>query len=442
MAVFVPAHGIGGRQDLPIPFGLALTAAALAVTVSFVALAVLWHRPRYRSMQGRDVPAWLATTLSSAALRTVLRLGGLLAVGYVALAAFVGPDNARNPTAGAVYVLFWVGTLAIASALFGPVWRALNPLRTLHLGLARLLRLDPANGAFRLSDRVGCWPAALTLLAFLWLELAAPDRTSTVTLRVFLLGYGAVVLVGAIMFGSRWIDRADGFELYSTLLGRLSLLSRADDGRWVWRSPLASLSRTPAVAGLAGFVVVMLGSTAFDGFSNSPTWFAWAQDQDISFEVLSAGGLVVVIALMGLVYVAATTASGALGGGDVPLRRMPAQFAHSIVPIALGYVVAHYYSFLVLVGWQTLAYLSDPFGTGANLWGTAGWTPPAELVDPTLVSTIMVVAVVAGHVGGVLAAHDRAIELFPRRRAILGQVPLMVVMVGYTLVGLLLLFAT
>ncbi len=133
----VLAHGIGGRQDLPIPFSYLLVGAALALAISFVVLGVLWPTSALRGNRGGlAVPEKVQALVDAPALRWALRVLGLVVAGFVAVAALFGPDLANNPTAGFVYVLFWVGLIPL-SLLFGPVWRVLNPLRTVHLLLTR-----------------------------------------------------------------------------------------------------------------------------------------------------------------------------------------------------------------------------------------------------------------------------------------------------------------
>jgi hypothetical protein len=114
--------------------------------------------------------------------------------------------------------------------------------------------------------------------------------------------------------------------------------------------------------------------------------------------------------------------------------------APSLIPIAGGYVVAHYWSLWVYQGQFAWRLLTDPFGTGADLLGTADLVPNDALIQPTLVASVQAVSIVIGHLLGVLAAHERAITVLPRRAAVIGQVPLMVVMIFYTVSGLTILF--
>jgi hypothetical protein len=122
--------------------------------------------------------------------------------------------------------------------------------------------------------------------------------------------------------------------------------------------------------------------------------------------------------------------------------RLPDLFAHSVVPIIVGYFVAHYLTYFVGVGQTTIRQLSDPLNRGDNYLGTADWTANTWLSEhPQLLAVTKVVAVVTGHVLGVVAAHDRAIKVLPRRHQLTGQLPLLLVMVAYTVGGLYLLFS-
>lgn len=436
----VLAHGVGSREDLPIPFAYALSGAAVALLVSFLALGLLWREPRLDPERaGRPLPQPIAAALDSRALRATLRVLGAAATAYVLVAAVLGRDDALNPTAGTVYVLVWIG-VPLLSVLIGPVWRLINPVRTLHLVLARLIGTRPQDGLAPLPARLGYWPAAASLLAFVWLELVAPQSTTLPVLRTFIAAYVAVHLLAATYWGSRWFDRGDGMEVLSSLAGRLSPLGRRGDGRLVLRNPLAGVAGIPARPGLYAVVGVLLGSTAYDSFSSSPRWVTLLQDGPLSPEVTGTLGLLGAVSLVTAAFAGAAALS--VRGSGMPAATAGAQLAHSIVPIVMGYLVAHYWSLLVLVGQQTVGQLSDPLGTGADWLGTADRGVDPALADPALVSVIQVVAVVTGHVLGVVLAHDRAVRMLPRERAISGQVPLLVLMVGYTVGGLWLLFAS
>jgi hypothetical protein len=367
--------------------------------------------------------------------------------GYVLAAALFGVDDAQNPTAGVVYVLFWVGAVAFASAVLGPVWRWLNPVRTLYLLGCAVLRSGPREGLLPYPPRLGTWPAAAGLLGFAWLELVAPQRDTLPVLRAWFGAYFGLMLMGAVVFGSTWFDRADGFQVASQLYGRLSVLGRRPgDHAWVLRNPLDGIASAAVLPGLAVTVCVMLGSTVYDAGANSTLWIRVEQSGVTGIVTAGTLGLVGTVLLVVALFLGAVRLAGRLGGpaGEAEgtgIRALPGMFAPSIVPIALGYVVAHYYSLLVLTGQSTVGQLADPLGTGANLLGLGGRPLLTGWVQPSFVASFQVTAIVVGHVIGVVVAHDRAVGLFPRARAVAGQLPLLALMVLFTISGLLLLFA-
>lgn len=229
--MIVLAYGVGGRSDLPVPLTLALYGSAPAVVVSFLGLVLLWRQPRLRgNAAGRPLPTAVQATVDSPVFRGVLEIAVLAVGGLVLAVAFAGPASSNDNLAPYVlYVTLWVGLVPL-SLLFGPVWQVVNPLRTLHALLSRLAGPPPC------ADRLpvlGYWPAAAALLTFVWLELVLPGRGEPRTVGIFLVLYAVVQLIAALWFGSGWFARGDAFEVYSSLLGRLSPFGRRDDGRLV-----------------------------------------------------------------------------------------------------------------------------------------------------------------------------------------------------------------
>jgi len=433
------AHGIGGRADLPLPLDLVIQGAAVALLVSFLAVILLWREPRLRGpAAGRGLPRWLAGLIDARLVRWGVRLAGLAGAGYVGAAAILGPDDALNPTPYVVFVLLWVGLVPV-SLVAGPVWSTLNPVRTIHLGLSRLLGRAPAQGLLPYPAGWGAWPGAVTLFGFVWLELAAPgrDRTSV------LLAYGAVVVLvaagGALLWGDRWIAVAEPFEVWTRLVSRLAVVGRRDDGVLVWRNPLdgaATLGPAPGVVMLLG---VSLGSTMFDSFSNSTGWARLVQATSVPPAVLNTVGLVATVLLIVGTFTVAARMTGATRAGDP--ARLPGLLAHSLLPIAVGYVVAHYFSYLLFTGQEAFLRLGDPLGTGADVAGLASRGVSYDVVPAAGIALVQVGAVVTGHVAAVISAHDRSVGLLPASRIVIGQLPMMGLMVTYTVGGLTLLFA-
>ena len=433
------AHGIGGAKDLPVSPELAIAGAVAALTVSFTVLAVAWRQPRYdEATSGRPAPVWLARLVDSTGFRVALRVLGVVVFAYAGVAAVLGKDLLTNPVFGMFYVWWWVGLVPL-SLLLGPVWKAISPVRSINLAFARLSGSDPDHGLYDYPARLGYWPAAVGLFAFVWLELVYPYSTQLGPVRLWGAVYVAVMLLGGALFGSTFYSRADPFEVYSSLVAKLSVWGRRGD-LLVVRSPLANLDTVPVRPGLVAVVAVLFGSTAFDSFKDSTPWVKFVQGTDVSTNLLNNLALLAFCVTVGLVFAGSCVLTGVVD--DVRRGDLPNQFAHSVVPIIVGYVVAHYLTYLVEVGQQTLIQASDPLGNGSNLLGTADWSVNYWLsYHPTLLATTKVVAVVLGHVVAVVAAHDRAMRILPKRHQLTGQLPLLFAMIAFTVGGLYLLFA-
>ena len=436
----LPAHGLGGAQDLPIPLPLAVAAATAALVVSFCVLVLAWRTPRYEPPgPGRPAPRRLVALVEDPRFEWTLRVLGLAFFGYVTWALIWGPDLVTNPALGTFYVLVWVG-LVPASLLLGRVARALSPVRTLNLLLARVTGGDPAVGLRAYPARLGYWPAALGLLVFVWQELVNPQSAYLGSVRLFLAIYLAVMLVGAAVFGDVWLERADPFEAYSDLVAKLSVWGR-HDGRLVLRSPLANLATVTPRPGLLAVVAVLFGSTAFDSFKDTLTWLRVVDSLGTPETPTNTIALLLFCLAVYVSFAAAAMSTGVEPGPDAVRRtRLPDLLAHSVVPIIVGYMTAHYLSYLVEQGQSTLIQLSDPMVRGDDLLGTGDWSVNYWLsFHPTTLAVVKVLAVITGHVVGVIAAHDRVLTVLPRRHQVTGQIGMLVVMVAYTATGLYLL---
>jgi hypothetical protein len=440
LPLLLPQHGLGGAQDLPISRNLAILGAALAVAVSFAVLAVAWRTPRYdATTSGRAAPAWLSGWLDSTAWQVLLRVVGMVALLYLVLVAVRGKDLLINPIFGIFYVWIWVG-MVVASVLFGRVWKGISPFRTINAGLARISGGDPDQGVLHYPERLGVWPAALGLYAFVWMELVYPHNVDLAPVRLWCALYLAVMILGGALFGNRFYALADPFEVYSSLVAQLSVWGRRD-GALVIRSPLANLDATEARAGLTAVVAVLFGSTAFDAFRESTRWLTFTQSTGVSITFQNNLGLLGFCLAVGVIFWVACISTGV--GPGLRRRALPDLYAHSVVPIIVGYIVAHYLSYFVEIGTQTLIQASDPLSNGSNLLGTGGLSVPYWLsYHPTFLAVVKVLAVVAGHVVGVIAAHERAIKLLPKKHQLTGQLPLLAAMIAFTTGGLYLLFSS
>ncbi|OBI57573.1 hypothetical protein [Mycobacterium sp. E787] len=444
-AAVVLAHGLGGSGDLPVPYLYAMVGAAWALTFTFALVAFAWRRPRFDpGKPGRPLPEALTAVVDAPATRWTAALLALAFTVWAVAAGVWGPQSESNGLLGAFYVLLWVGLVALSLA-FGPVWRVISPMRTVYRLLHRVL---PGGGRRPCPEGWGYRPAAAGLFAFVWAELASPNSASLPMVKAWLLVYAVLMLGGAWLCGQRWLARADPFGVYSMAVSRLCPFRRnPDTGRIVVGNPLDHLPSLPVRPGVVVLLAVLLGSTAFDSFSSSATWRGFADGisrgfgmpPTLSSSVLRTVGLVVFISVVALTF---SLAARATGGVDRERRRaLPGEMAHSLIPIVLGYIFAHYLSYLVERGQRAVAALADPFGRGWNPLGLAHFHVAYVLSShPPVLAGIKVACVVTGHILAVIAAHDRALRLLPAGHQLTGQLTMMLVMVGYTFTGLYLLF--
>jgi hypothetical protein len=197
--------------------------------------------------------------------------------------------------------------------------------------------------------------------------------------------------------------------------------------------------------GSVGVLAVLLGSTAFDSFANLTWWIQTVQTSDASPVLWETGGLLTMIAIVLITFAAASAWLARYPDRDGGRLRPPEAvraMAGSLVPIVVGYAIAHYATLLIVEGQRVLVNLSDPLGRGWNVFATADLAvSTAVFSHPTAVALIQLCAIVGGHLLGIVAAHERAVTLLEPRSALAGQWPMLVVMVGYTSAGLVLLFS-
>lgn len=427
------AHGFGGRVDLPVPRWLFLFGAITALVVSFVALGALWSTPKLQHRPlGRVVP--LAALWRSPIAAGIFRAIAFIFFVLVVFAAFAGrPESLFNLAPVVVYVWFWVG-LACLHAFFGDLWKTLSPFDT----LARLIGVG-ATQRRALPAAFGVWPAAIGLFLFVWLELAAPFAADPRFLGWLFIAYTMVSLTGMTVYGREtWNQRGEVFAVYFSLLARISPFARDEAGTLHLRAWLSGLPSAPAVPGSIAVIMVLLGSTTFDGFSRGTLWQGWTRTMSEGAGALAAtAGIVGTIGLVAGAYAGAMAVASRVSGER--WHPMAVRFAHTLVPIAFAYVIAHYFSLLFIEGQIGLIVISDPLDMNMNIFGTAYWEVNTAILTPLMVWYVQVAAIVIGHIAGVVLAHDRAIDRYEGSMALRTQYALLAVMVLFTAIGLLIL---
>lgn len=451
------AHGLIGRGDLPLPGWLLSWGAALLLIGSFAALAVAWTEPRLERDSWR--PARLSAALVnpvSEAAAGVVGVGLLILVVYSGLEGVDAPD--RNFSVTFVFVTFWLG-LVVLSVFFGDVFRALNPWRAIARasshGFGLITRRRP-SARWEYPERWGRWPAVGGLLVFLWFELIwgqsgfAAAGVTPQDVAVAAIIYSLITFAGMAAFGiEAWTRKGETFSVYFAMFASLAPVE-VRNRRLGWRRPLSGSTTWAGPAGSLALIIVAIGGTSFDGAQEG----ALAEPIASMFEWWTDAGLAPVTALRltnsiflaaSLALVAAIFSIGIRGmrmvAPKTPARELAKDFTHVFIPIALAYLVAHYFSLVVLQEQAQFGYLlSDPLGTGADLLGTADSAIDYTAVGATAIQWVQFGSIVLGHALALALGHDRALARFGNNRdASWSQIWMLVAMLLFSTLGLYLL---
>jgi hypothetical protein len=459
ISVLIPlAHALVGRKDLPIPAWLFAWGASLVLIVSFAALSYGWREPRLEADSWRPVSEGKSRFFTGTVAQVLAAVIGVALFVLTIWSGLKGTDAPdRNFSLTFVFVTFWLGMVALC-VLFGNVFRAFNPWRAIGRAASagfKAIAGQSAPAPFKYPDWLGRWPAALGILAFVWLELIYGAGGLTVglnphTTAVAVIVYSAITFFAMGLFGvEEWIERGETFSVYMAMFARLAPLE-VRDGRLGVRRLLSGTTGWAEIPGSVALVVATIGATSFDGgqegvFSDGINKL-FDKLRDAGIGALTAFRLTDTIFLIAVVLgVGAVFALGIAGMRTIDRDRSSGElrrtFGHTLIPIALAYLVAHYFSLFVFQEQAQFTFLlSDPLGTGHDYFGTASYGINYAAIGATAVWYTQVAALVIGHVAALTLAHDKAIAIYGDRvKATRSQYWMLSVMVAFTCFGLFLL---
>jgi hypothetical protein len=464
----VAGHAIGGTFQLPVPLNLYLAGAAAAVAASFVVTALIARRavePSYRTL---SVGTGVAT-----AFRLLLRTIGLVWWYGAIVVGFVVGDITPLPA-----VLFWIGIwvgFPIVAVLLGNPWPSFSPFRTTYTELewlARRIGFARLDAGIGYPSRLARWPAVALLSAGIWAELVLPGGSTAGTVAWFLLGYTILTLAGMTLFGQvAWLRHAELFEVLLGWFGRIGPVGRrvavatvcdgcheaCDPARCI-DCPECSVAADdherrvelrPWIVGLtevdragwsdAAFIVLALAGVSFDGMGETafgarllnlvqppvieilgPTANAFLLADTIIFVMVAAAFFTAFLAVVWVTH--------ALGDPDTrrPLAHTAGAYAATLLPIAAGYVIAHYLTLVIQGAVWLPSLILDPLMSLA---------PVLDWIPTEMVWYVSVVAIVGGHIAGIVLAHRNALRDAPSRPVVAG-IPMVALMIGYTVLSL------
>jgi hypothetical protein len=416
-AVF--AHQIQERYQAPLPLAIYVIGAALAVGMSFVFVILRGSSPAQaaRPLRTQTVPGWLRGLLSAI---------GLIGWIWIVAQTLVGGSGDGDVASLFLWVYGWVG-IALVSALVGPAWEWLSPFATIHrvLGfVGERLGLEGGEPG-EYPARFGRWPATVGFAVVVWIELVARIDGGR-TLGLLLIAYTFITVAGMSYFGREvWRSNAEIFTVWFRLLGRLApyeLVGEAEEGQVRRRSFASGLASADWTTAELVIVSLATGAIIFDGLSQTQIYFDLFGRVDV-FGLPALRETLIAVAFLGgltavVLLVARRLNTAALGAG--------------LLPVAVGYLIAHYLTYLLVDGQRIIAAINDPLLRGDNLLpGDLAFYKPNLFLPAAIVWSIQLAAVVGGHIVGAWAGHAALAE-DGHSAAPIRQLPLATLMVVLT----------
>jgi hypothetical protein len=451
------AHSFGKLYNLPVPLWLYLYGAAAALVASFLVVG-FFVNVRSASLNFRTVSLDRWGFFRSLDAPPVLMTLRFVSVASLLLCIVTGLLGSNNPYTNFNMTFFWIVFVlgfTYLTALVGDLYSAIGPWRVLTDAVERW-RPGAFAGRRPWPQQWAYYPALVLYMAFIWIELFGGTRP--LSLSLILLGYTILTLAAAWWWGrDAWFRHGEFFGVFFRLIAKVAPFEYVD-GRVRFRQPFTGLLQESAShKSLLLFVLFMLSSTAFDGIKDTVFWVrlfwkhlfhavlpltgstlieaypAFKQ----AYAVWQAGALVLSAYLYLGVYLAFIWLAKKLTRVGMPVQTLALRFAFSLIPIALVYNITHYYTLIATQGTQIVRLVSDPFGFGWNLFDTRLWLLRPIILDAGTVWHTQVWLILFGHIVSVYLAHVEALRVFPtQRQATLSQLPMLLLMVAFTTIGL------
>jgi hypothetical protein len=465
------AHGFGARYDLPLPLSLWIVGAAATVVLSFLFVAVFirWA-PRSGATTELDLLRWrVGRIVGGKASRRIARVFTAAAVIVIILAGLIGNQTpTRNLAPTAIWIAWWVG-FSYVSAFIGDVWCVVNPwaasFELYENSLPERSGLRKARNGW--PGSLGVWPATGLFVAFAWIELIWDGRAIPSHLAWLAVAYSLITWAGMYWFGKdAWLKYGDPFVQAFGILAKFAptetRVARGADQpdraccdqyyraaeserRWILRLPGAGLLVQATPPSVVVFVIVMLSTVTFDGLMATPLWQrienllygALPSPGNSRLTLINTAGLLFFCAAVLSIYRLVSALVAKASPTPMTAEAASQKFVLTLVPIAIAYLIAHYLSYFLIQGQLLIRLVSDPFGFGWNIFGSARFRPDIGIVGARFVWYTSLVAIVLGHVIAICLAHVVALRnVCDKRGATRCQIPMLILMVGYTMMSL------
>ncbi len=428
----VSAHAFGTLYNLPVPFWLYLYGAGATLLVSFLIIGYFVNSSGQDLDSKKSLPK--LNLLLADWCKDLLKAISVFLFLLTIITGLLGTNNSLlNFNMTFFWIIFLLG-LTYLTALLGNIYFLLNPWKIIVEWLENIL--GEIKGAYKYPKNFSFYPALIFYFLFIWSELFG--SITPFKLSIIVIQYSVITFLGVILFGKIWFQCGEFFGVFFNLLAKISPLIIVDNKIYL-RPPFLGLVKDRAEDfSLVIFIIFMLASTAYDGFHSTIVWMKLVLSfSDSFYRLIQEAGLILAPMLFLVIFLLLIWLMRVFVKTNFTLKELALKFSFSLVPIALAYNLAHYYTLLITQGQEIIKLISDPFNFGWNLFGTASYKSNLAIVNAGFVWHSQVAVILLGHIAAVYLAHRISLEIFSNhKQAVISQLPMLILMIIYTMTGL------
>jgi hypothetical protein len=437
----VSAHGFGQLYNLPVPFWMYLYGGAAAIVVSFIIVGYFLNKTTVGVTYPKALLKNTSSLIASKSFILILKGISLFLFFLTVVSGFVGTGFAQeNFNMTFFWIIFLLG-LTYIIAILGNVWKYINPLAILVDIIEKLFRIE-LNGTITYPRHLSYFIALLFYFNLIWFELFY--ETTPYVLSLLIIHYTIISLSGVFLIGKRdWFEYGDFLNVFFRLIGRIAPFELVNQ-KLYFRPPFIGSIRDEAKnISLVLFILFILSSTAFDGFHSTILYYQYflysplIPSNEIAYFFVNTFSLLFSLIIFFVIYMVSMFLVKKITQSKLTVNDLALKFAFTLIPIAFVYNVAHYFTLILIQGQSIIPILSDPFGYGWNLFGTAEYVTNLSVLNMNIIWHAQVALILLGHIVGVYLAHVVALDTFSsHKKALVSQIPMLILMVAFTMIGL------
>ncbi len=460
LSSFAQAHSIEDRYDLPLPLPFFIIGSGIVVLMSFLFLFFATPSLGYINKNSKTVWHIFSQLIIQRLVIIIAKAFSIILFFTVLGACFWGnPDPLENLAPNFIWITWWLG-LSLVISFSGNFWPIINPWNALfevfQWALKKISKKIPNTLNLPIPPFLGMYISTGFLLTWSWLELVYPVAFVPQRIGQLIAIWTCINFIFMCLFGVKaWQTRGDVFSVYFFWLGKFGLyfydpekntLERRYLGQGLWSHHFQH-NQSNQPLGLSSFIVAMLSTVLFDGLHGSAAWLIFEQYLTHIFPkwlVVSAyfsgtlGLLMTWLLFWGLFWCCCFIPQKYCS--TIKLKNLADYLAPSLIPIAVGYLIAHNFSSFIIQFQNIIFLISDPFHLGWDLFHTKTFRPNIAIIDAGFTWYLALSAILVGHILALWISHLLLVQKTQLRKdLLLMSVAHTMMMVGLTMTSLIII---